>query len=67
MTPLIFSRYVWQGRRFSRQDQSQALAERLLRQSSQLIDADAVYMGRIGAGPAPHARSHRRPLAELMK
>jgi hypothetical protein len=26
-----------------------------------------VFMGRLGAGPAPQSRSLRKPLAELMK
>lgn len=70
MTPLIFSRYVRNGVRFSSVARLQADAAALQGQLGGLIGTDAalaVYMGRLGAGPAPQARSLRRPLAELMQ
>lgn len=70
MTPLIFSKYVREGRQFTQLPGLQERAARLEKQAAALIGADGlypVYMGRLGAGPAPLARSERRPLAELMK
>ncbi len=70
MTPLIFSSYVRAGVRFSR---TAGLWERALQVSrglERLLGADvcdaAVFLGRIGAGRAPHARSTRLPLSQLM-
>jgi hypothetical protein len=70
MTPLIFSSYVKNGIRFSRLDQLQAAAGRLQGQLAGVIGTDSAYpvfMGRLGAGPAPRARSIRKPLDQLMK
>ena len=70
MTPLIFSRYVAQGQRFTRVDALQRRAQGLQRRTAELIGGDAataVYMGRLGAGPAPRARSERLPLEQLMQ
>lgn len=69
MTPLIFSWYVRAGRRFSTVstlwDQALDLTQRL----SGFLGADdarsAVFLGRIGTGPAPTARSLRLPLDVL--
>jgi len=69
MTPLIFGRYVRNGTPFTQVACLQALARELEGASRQLIGPDvdhAVWMGRIGAGAAPTARSTRRPLAQLM-
>jgi hypothetical protein len=69
MTPLIFARYARRGVRFTRQagllDQARQLASRLDRL---LGDGshNAIWMGRLGAGPAPTARSTRLPLAQLL-
>jgi nitroreductase len=70
MTPLIFSRYVREGRKFSSTAGMQAQADALSRRGALLVgqphwDA-AVFMGRIGAGAAAQARSLRRPLRELL-
>jgi hypothetical protein len=69
MTPLIFARYVEQGRQFSKigklHDQAAALRER----SAALITGPGlypVYMGRLGEGPAPSSRAERKPLDQLM-
>jgi hypothetical protein len=70
MTPLIFASYVRNGIRFSRVDKLQAAAAGLQRQLVELVGDDvprAVFMGRLGAGKQPRARSVRKPLAELMK
>lgn len=69
MTPLIFSRYVREQRRFSTEasawDTAQALAPRL---DAMLggQGAQAVWLGRIGGGPPAAARSERYSLAELL-
>lgn len=70
MTPLIFGRYVRDRMRFTRLDALQHAAHRLYGQLCRVTGADpttAVFMGRLGAGKAPTARSLRKPLAELMK
>ncbi|MBS0446957.1 MAG: nitroreductase family protein [Proteobacteria bacterium] len=70
LTPLIFGRYVREGRRFSTTPGMQEAAQRLAGRLAELIGAEpaarAVFMGRVGAGPQAEARSLRRPLAELM-
>ncbi len=70
MTPLIFAGYVRQGLRFTTSDKGWARAQRVSGQLDALLGADisrrAVFMGRIGAGPAPLARSLRKPLEELL-
>lgn len=69
MTPLIFSKYVLDARRFSRTPGLFEAAARLRERAEELIYAGAgspVYMGRLGAGPAPRARSERRPLDQLL-
>jgi nitroreductase len=70
MTPLIFSKYVREERRFTGSARLHGLAARLERDTRELIFADQhfpVYMGRVGAGPAPTARSERLPLEQLLK
>lgn len=70
MTPLIFSTYVREGRSFTRLPQLHERAKRLEKQTAALIRTDEMapaYMGRLGFGPAPVARSERLPLAALMK
>ena len=70
LTPLIFSRYVREGRVFSGTPGMQQRAADLARDGEALVGkADwetAVFMGRIGAGKAAAARSIRRPLRELI-
>ncbi|GAB3461326.1 hypothetical protein GCM10027321_21850 [Massilia terrae] len=69
MTPLIFTKYVRERRAFTQAAQLHGLAEQLERESSALVFTDAltpVYMGRIGTGPAPRARSERLPLEQLL-
>ena len=70
MTPLIFTRYVREGRVFSATSGMQEQALRVSRQGEALAgqqawDAAGV-LGRLGAGRAARARSLRRPLRDLL-
>jgi hypothetical protein len=70
MTPLIFSKYVRDARTFTQTASLHAPAQRLQAQAHQLIFSGAhfpVYMGRLGSGKAPAARSERLPLEQLLK
>jgi hypothetical protein len=70
MTPLLFARFVRDGRRFTQVGSLQAAAAEMTGRWAALIGADlprAVWMARIGAGPAATARSIRRPLDELLQ
>ncbi|WP_426101786.1 molybdopterin biosynthesis protein MoeY [Massilia sp. TSP1-1-2] len=69
MTPLIFSKYVREQTVFTKTASLHGLAARLERDTAALVFTDVnfpVYMGRVGAGKAPAARSERKPLSELM-
>jgi nitroreductase len=70
LTPLIFSRYVREGRVFSHTPGMQEQAAALSRQAAALVGEHAwdtaVFMGRIGAGEPAPARSLRRPLRALL-
>ena len=70
LTPLIFARYVRERRAFSRTDGMLEMAQELAAQTQALLGGAAteraVFLGRIGAGPAAHARSLRRPLKDLL-
>jgi nitroreductase len=70
LTPLIFSRYVREGRVFSSTPGMQENAARLSRQGELLVGKQgwetAVFMGRVGAGAPATARSVRKPLRELL-
>src|SRR5450830_386688 len=70
MTPLIFSKYVRENRHFTATRQLHGPAARLREQTEKMLFAGSgfpVYMGRVGAGKAPRARSERRPLDELLQ
>lgn len=70
MTPLIFGSYVRNGVSFTSVPKLQAQARDLEAAARGMIGPDteqAVWMGRVGAGPAPTARSVRRPLEALMR
>jgi molybdopterin/thiamine biosynthesis adenylyltransferase len=70
MTPLIFGSYVRNGIVFTRNVHSKRLAQKLATRLADIVApediANAVFMGRIGAGTAPTARSVRMPLEKLM-
>lgn len=70
MTPLIFHEYVRDGVQFSAAAGMVDKAAKVSRRLDELLGGEnatrTVFMGRIGFGPAPTARSVRRPLAELM-
>jgi hypothetical protein len=71
MTPLIFSKYVREGTSFTAKTSLHGAARRLQQQTAELIFTDPslfpVYMGRLGAGPAPAARSERLAVEQLLK
>lgn len=70
LTPLIFSRYVAESKTFTGDQAAQRNAVRLKHQFEDLAGADtlmgAVFMGRVGFGSAPAARSLRHGLNELI-
>jgi len=69
LTPLIFRRYVREGRAFTTLPGPARLAEQLANRLDTLFGADAartVWIGRVGHGPAPTARSGRLPLSRLI-
>ena len=70
LTPLIFSRYVREGRVFSNTPGMHQRAADLSRQGERLVGRQgwetAVFMGRIGAGAPAASRSVRKPLRELL-
>lgn len=71
MTPVIFSRYVTQGRKFTEVTSETELARQLAARLDDVLgpDQDAlrrVFMGRVGFGTTPDSRSTRLPLASLL-
>jgi nitroreductase len=70
ITPLIFARYARERRTFSATPGMSEAAQRVRESLEPLLGADAlaraVWMGRIGAGRAPSARSLRLPLEKLL-
>lgn len=69
MTPLIFARYVSQGRQFSKINKLHAQAAQLRERSMPMVSGPGLYpvfMGRLGESAAPAARAERKPLEELM-
>lgn len=69
MTPLIFSGYSADRLRFSGDSRSMARADDVRRRLAELAApielAQVVWIGRVGAAPAPAARSLRQPMSEL--
>lgn len=68
LTPLIFARYLREGRRFTAQAEVLAAAAPVAEQLRALLAGNlenAVFMGRIGAGRDATSRSLRKPLADL--
>lgn len=70
LTPLIFGRYVREGREFSRLPGIMQTAANLHGRLSRLLPdglvKQAVFLGRIGNGATPVSRSLRRPVGRLM-
>lgn len=70
VTPVIFARYARQRRGFSKTPGMAGRADDVRRRLVSLLGAQqeprVVFMGRLGEGPAPVARSIRRPLDELL-
>jgi len=70
MTPVIFSRYHREGRRFTISQAMAVRAASLGRELSNLVvghDSRALFFaGRIGRQPVPNSRSNRRPLDKLI-
>lgn len=71
MTPVIFTRYHRRGLPFTRLQVARASVARLNSRLQCMLGAGNVdrliFMGRIGAGPQPDARSTRKDLRVLMK
>lgn len=69
VTPLVFSRYSRELRQFSKSAHATPMAHEIRRRLEALLGTDlatrAVFMGRLGHGPAAQARSLRKPLADL--
>lgn len=69
-TPLVFAGYARESRPFtavaSARRRAAAIASMLDALLGETIAEKAVFMGRLGTGPAPSARSLRLPLARLM-
>lgn len=68
LTPLIFSRYVRENRKFSNTAALSHLARALAGRLYQILADDTprtMFLGRIGASPPPRARSLRLPLQRL--
>lgn len=70
MTPLIFARYYRQTISFTRVEAARARVGGLDARLRSLFPDKEIealfFMGRIGAGPAPRARSTRKPLESLI-
>jgi nitroreductase len=71
MTPLIFARFSGVGLRFSEKTGAQSEAAYISRELTELFGPGCVthgiFMGRVGAGPNPQARSIRKPLKSLIE
>lgn len=71
MTPLIFASYTRQDLPFTREAKQRTQAQRLTADLEGIFGTEncrsGVFMGRIGAGPVPRARSQRLPLGTLLK
>ena len=68
VTPLIFARYLREGRRFTEQADILAAAAPMAEQLGSLLAGElenAVFMGRLGAGDTAASRSLRKTLAQL--
>ena len=70
MTPLIFSRYVAESRRFTGETDAFSAAEVLASDFEQLVGTqaigNAVFVGRLGKGTVPSSRSLRQSASNLV-
>jgi nitroreductase len=70
MTPLIFTRYHRQRIEFTRVKPARAMVSGLDARLRKLLGDEEIealfFMGRIATGPAPRARSTRKPLESLL-
>ncbi|HYE36524.1 ThiF family adenylyltransferase [Methylocaldum sp.] len=70
MTPLIFASYIRESAKFTCLDAVEKQAKRLANELTDLLGDEfvprAVFMGRIGEGQQPEARSIRKPLSDLL-
>jgi hypothetical protein len=70
MTPLIFARFAREGGVFTSAPGAREVARHVGSTLAQVMGPDAVecgcFMGRIGHGPAPQARSIRKDLEALL-
>lgn len=70
MTPVIFTRYHRHGQKFTQTPHALAIAENLNRRLIEVLggkDAETLFfIGRMGSGPPPQARSTRRSLDQLI-
>lgn len=69
ITPLVFSRYLREGRRFTARADLEKRAALLAARLESVLDGNvsrAVWLGRIGAGQPAQARSARLSLRELL-
>jgi len=71
MTPVIFTRYHRHGLRFTQQGRAYAMVESLNRRLAKLMGGPRAaetlfFIGRMGSGPSPKARSTRRSLDQLI-
>ena len=71
MTPLIFQEYVLDDIAFSddpiMRDRAKIVADRLQQLTGNQNSNQGIFMGRIGSGSPPPARSTRLPLGELVR
>ncbi len=70
MTPWVFSNYLRQGIQFTRTKKVEDYARRIARDFNHLLGESparrVMFIGRIGSGDAPKARSLRLPLSQLL-
>ncbi len=69
LAPLMFASYVRTNLRFTRKKSALAKAKRLARRLDRIVGPEniekSLFMGRVGFGREPKARSLRKPLAQL--
>ncbi len=69
VTPLVFARYLREGRPFTARQSVISAAQRMVVDLDRLLAGNtskAVWLGRIGNGAHATSRSERRPLADLL-